>query len=79
MGDPIKDILAEKDPERLEGFEEIRRYIDPWMSRTTFYRYHRHRLEPYLYIRPRHWAKHLPRYFTFKRLLMVYMLRHTGR
>jgi hypothetical protein len=58
--------------------EAIRKYIDPEMSEATFYRHHRKEIEHALIERefkqrgrPRGRKK---RYFTFKRLLMNYLL-----
>lgn len=64
-----------EESERLEGLMEIARFIDPGMSRTTFYRYHREALRPYLLERREYWKQRKPRYFSYKRLILVYMLR----
>lgn len=67
--------------ERLEGLEAIRTYIDPHMTRRTFYRYHRGPLGPYLFERKNWWKRKdrhghpLKRYFTFKNLVQIYMIR----
>jgi hypothetical protein len=66
------------DPERLEGFDAIRKCLDPEMSHSYFYKYHRQKIG-YILMRRRKIARFArrgpkPRYFTFKRLLLHYML-----
>lgn len=61
--------------ERLEGIGEIRRFLDPELSERTFYRRHRKAMEPYILVREKHWLKKLPKYYSFKRLVLAYMLR----
>ena len=61
--------------ERLEGMDQIRLAIDPQMSRATFYRRHRPYLGHILMQYKRWWTRHPPiRYFTFRRLLIAYLL-----
>jgi hypothetical protein len=64
-----------EESERLEGLEEISHFIDPGMSRSTFYREHREALRPYLLERREYWKKRKSRYFSYKRLVLLYMLR----
>ena len=64
-----------EESERLEGLEEIARFIDPGMSRSTFYREHREALRPYLLERREYWKGRKPRFFSYKRLILLYMLR----
>ena len=62
--------------ERLEGLDAIRRAIDPQMSRRTFYRKWRWRIDCILMEYERYWLRDPPiRYFTFRRLLAVIILR----
>jgi hypothetical protein len=67
--------------ERLEGLDQIARFIDPTMSRTRFYQTHRAGLTPYLMVRSEPWRKSgshkMPRakYFSYKRLILLYMFR----
>lgn len=81
MKNEDKNNIEDWDHERLEGLEQIRKFIDPLMSRSTFYRKHRVALMPYLIERDGYWQKDRfagkpkPRYFTFKRLVVYYMLR----
>lgn len=63
------------DSDRLEGLKAIRRFIDPYMSERTFYRNHREALRPYLVERQRYWVDNLPRYYSFKPLILSYMMR----
>lgn len=75
------EIIDEWDGERIEGIDAIRRFLSPKMSRSQFYREHREALKPYLIEYKDSWRKTghgiapRPRYFTFKRLLILYMLR----
>ena len=67
-----------EDTERLEGMEAIRKYIDPEMSETSFYRYHRKHID-HLLMKRRQILRNRRRgrkmeYFTFKRLVIHYML-----
>jgi hypothetical protein len=64
-----------EESERLEGLMEIAKFIDPDMSRRTFYRHHREALRPYLLERRDAWKYRKPRYFSYKRLILLYMLR----
>jgi hypothetical protein len=64
-----------EESERLEGLEEISHFIDPGMSRRTFYRVHREALRPYLLERREYWKGRKPRFFSYKRLILLYMLR----
>jgi hypothetical protein len=53
--------------ERLEGMDEIRKAINPKMSKSTFYRRHRKGLDDIL-IERSYWLRLRPRafrYFTF--------------
>jgi hypothetical protein len=61
--------------ERLEGIDEIRKFIDPAMSRMTFYRHHREALRPWIVERKFWWKKRLPQFYSYKRLIMLYMLK----
>ena len=76
--DPIVvQVLVE---DRLCGLDEIRLAIDPDMSRRTFYRHWRQKIDPILLER-RGWltmkkmGKPAYRYFTYRRLLYPLMLR----
>lgn len=77
----IIERLIDDQGERLEGLEAIRRFIDPTMSRTNFYRYHREALRPFLIERRNPWRKTgsgsspKPKFFSYKRLLMLYLLK----
>ena len=68
--------------ERLEGLDEIRRFIDPKMGVTRFSKDHRKPLEPYIMYytqwfrrtrADRHKKK--PKIFSFKRLILAYMIK----
>jgi hypothetical protein len=63
------------DEERLEGLEAIRKFIDPTMSERTFFRRHREALRPFIVERKMWWKKRLPQYYSYKRLIMLYMLK----
>ena len=67
--------MTEELKERLEGLDEIRKAIDPTMSRATFFRKWRWRIDPILMEYERYWVrKPQVRYFTFRRLLWAKML-----
>jgi hypothetical protein len=66
------------DKERLEGIGEIRKFIDPMMSERTFYRKHRQGIE-HLLIKREKVARfggkpRKPSFFTWKRLVIAYLL-----
>jgi hypothetical protein len=69
------------DCERIEGLNAIRMFLDPHMSARSFYRHHRVPLTPYLIERRGAWRKSgpgsspKPKFFTYKRLLLLYMLK----
>jgi hypothetical protein len=76
--DPIvQQVLVE---DRLDGLDAIRIAIDPYMSRTIFYRRWRRKVDPIL-IERRGWntaqrlGKPSFRYFTYRRLLYPLLLR----
>ncbi len=64
--------------ERLEGLVEIRKAIDPKMSKTTFYRNHRKKFDHILIERKNWWRRRPPacRYFTFRVLLYHYLIEN---
>jgi hypothetical protein len=63
------------DFERLEGLVAIRKFMDPWMSRSYFYKYHRKEIDHLLCEHQRWWLRpDKIRYFSFKRLVMAYMI-----
>jgi len=63
--------------ERLEGHDQIREYLDPLMSRSYYFTKVRPRLLPILF--ERHYAtrsrKNLPKVFTYKDLIQVWLIR----
>jgi hypothetical protein len=67
--------LLMADDERLEGLDAIRKFIDPSMCKRTFYQRHREALRPYIVERKYWWRKKLPQFYSFKRLILLYMLR----
>jgi hypothetical protein len=64
------------DDERLEGLDAVRKFLDPTMSRTYFYKHHRHRLD-YMLMEYRYWyrRKDNVRFWTWKRLMMAYVIK----
>jgi hypothetical protein len=73
-----KARIETEDTERIEGMVAIRKYIDPEMSATTFYRKHRKGIEHALIKREHRFDGRggvKRSYFTFKRLLIHYMLK----
>lgn len=75
------DEWACENGERLEGLNQVRKFLDPTMSMRTFFRKHRRGIEPYLLQRTDYWRKNRPggkprpRYFSYKRLILLYMIR----
>jgi len=63
------------DDERLEGLDAIRKFIDPTMSMRTFYNHHREPLRPWIVERKMWWKKRLPQFYSYKRLILLYMLK----
>jgi len=61
--------------ERLEGHDQIRAYLDPHMSRSYYFDKVRPRIEPILFKRPPGKKKNLPRVFTYKDLIQIFMIR----
>ena len=74
--------------ERLEGLDEIRLFMDPYMSATRFYNQHRKEIEPYIIAYEGWWRRKpkpkghdpktpfaRPHFFSFKRLILVYMIK----
>lgn len=71
------DFLIKSDcalDERISGLDAIRREINPYMSRTTFYRRHRRGIDFILFEDIDHWRTGRPRFFTTRRLLYYYMI-----
>lgn len=72
-----------KDTDRLEGWEDIMEFMDPFMSRTYFNNHHREALLPYVIMRrsvqkplgTTHATSRLPNYYSFKQLILLYMVR----
>jgi len=67
--------IIERDPGRLEGMEEIRRFIDPYMSERTFYRRVRPKIDAALLRRKGRIKPGTCRYFTFRSLLKACLVR----
>lgn len=64
------------DDERIEGMDNIRKYIDPDMTVATFYRRWRKYIDPILIERQDWYRYNRPRYFTFRRYLQALMMKH---
>jgi hypothetical protein len=67
--------------DRLEGLVEIRKFIDPLMSERTFFYRHRQKLTPYLFERREWWrmrrnGKRPAQFFSFKKLILIYMVKN---
>jgi hypothetical protein len=61
--------------ERIEGIDNNIKFIDPKMSRSSFYRKWRPYVEPITMEYPRWWLRDPPtRYLTYRRLLIAIML-----
>jgi hypothetical protein len=60
---------------RIEGLEAIREFLDPYMSRSYFYRHIRPELDSILLKRRRRPNSSVPRYYTFEPLLIAWMIR----
>lgn len=61
--------------DRLEGMEAIREYIDPNMPKSTFYRKIRPHLDSILIEREYQYDRSKPRYFTFKNMVQMFLLK----
>jgi hypothetical protein len=74
---PNCDKFFDIDDERVEGMDEIRKIIDPRMSRTVFYRKIRPRINHLLMERSQRNPRlrgNKPIYFTFRRFLYAWMI-----
>ena len=72
------DLLSQSDrslDERIEGLDAIRKVINPHMSRSTFYKRHRPHLDYILLEDTDALRKNRPRFFTWRRLILSYMLK----
>ncbi len=67
--------MAEDD--RLEGHDEIRKYIDPKMSRSYYFKHIRPRIDPAIFTRTYigRSKRCIMKHFSFKKLIQVYLLR----
>jgi hypothetical protein len=71
----LQQLCGQYDPERLEGMVAIRKFMDPYMSKSYFYKYHRKEIDYLLLEHQRWWLRpDKIRYFTWKRLLIAHML-----
>jgi hypothetical protein len=71
----IQRWYGQYDPERLEGMVAIRKFMDPYMSKSYFYKYHRKEIDYLLLEHQRWWLRpDKIRFFTWKRLLIAHML-----
>jgi len=63
--------------ERLDGHDEIRKYIDPEMSRSYYFKNVRPRLEAVLFKRGYTVRKkgNQTKYFSFKNLIQLFLIR----
>lgn len=64
------------DDERLHGLDAIRKFMNPKMSLSRFHQYHRPRMESILMKYHQWWRKPgRMKYFTYKRLVIAYMMK----
>ena len=72
------NLLSQSDAsldERIEGLDAIRKVLSPHMSRTTFYKRHRYRMSYILFEDRDWWRNGRPKFFTFRRLILDYMVK----